>query len=84
MEAGMHSNPFESDPVSLERFLGFPEHVLQEIAAHPDMAEQIVDKEIVCGIAINLKEMEMQYGMAPDTLRSLQVVLDYLSPLCRL
>lgn len=83
-EAEQASSPFEADPISLERFLGMPDQVLEDIALHPEEAEQIIDRDIMCGIAINLKEMEQKYGSAPDVLGSLQVVLDYLSPLCRL
>lgn len=76
--------PFEGELVTLEDFLGFPEELIELVAADPDHAFDILDKNIVCGIGYNLKQMERQYGKSPDVLVSLGTLLEFLTPICRL
>lgn len=84
-EAMMSENPgFEASLVSLERFIGFPEHLLEQVATDPDNAFDYLDEHIICGIALNFKQMERQYGRSPETLESIQALVDFLAPICRL
>ena len=75
---------FEGSAVTLERFLGFPDELLEQIVSDPDHAFDYLDKDIICGIALNLKQMERKYGRSPETLESLQALVDFLAPICRL
>jgi hypothetical protein len=75
---------FEGSAVTLESFLGFPDELLEQIITDPDHAFDYLDKDIICGIALNLKQMERQYGRSPETLESLQALVDFLAPICRL
>ena len=86
IEAEMNpgSSPFEGDRVTLENFLGFPEELIDQISAEPERAWEILDTDIICGIAFNLKQMERQYGRAPDVVASLQLLVEYLAEPCRL
>lgn len=86
IEAEMNNSggPFRGELITLERFIGFPEELIQQIAADPDRAFEILDKDIICGIAFNLKQMERQYGRSPDVLVSLQGLLEFLEEPCRL
>lgn len=76
--------PFEGEPVTLEHFLGFPEELISMVTADPDHAFDVLDKNIICGIGINLKQMERQYGMDSGALLSLGSLLEFLTPICRL
>ncbi|MEQ9499916.1 MAG: hypothetical protein RIT81_23770 [Deltaproteobacteria bacterium] len=86
MDAEMNGGggPFRGDIVTLERFLGFPEELIQEISERPEDAFEILDSDIICGIAFNLKQMERQYGSSPEILTSLQGLLEFLEEPCRL
>jgi hypothetical protein len=70
--------------VSLENFIPFPDEVVEEIENNPDGFADILDGEIMCGIAKNFQEMEEQYGRAPDTLAELQRLIDILIAFCGL
>lgn len=84
-EAMMSENPrFEGSLVTLERFIGFPDRLLEVVATDPDNAFDYLDEDIICGIALNFKQMERQYGRSPETLESIQALVDFLSPICRL
>jgi hypothetical protein len=85
LEAEMNMDQgFERTLVTLEDFIGFPEELLQQIALDPDHAFDYLDQDIICGIALNLKQMERQYGRSSDSLQSLQALVDFLAPICRL
>lgn len=75
--------PFSS-PISLEQFLAFPDEVVARLENDPGHALDILDHDIICGIATNMKEMERQYGRPPDTLRSLSLLVEFLAPVCDL
>lgn len=70
--------------VSLENFIPFPDEVVEEIENNPDGFTDILDGEIMCGIAKNFQEMEEQYGRAPDTLSEFQRLIDVLIAFCGL
>ncbi len=75
---------FGGSPVTLESFLGFPDELLEKIVTDPDHAFEYIDKNIICGIGLNFKQMERQYGRSPDSLMSIQALVDFLEPICRL
>lgn len=77
-------SPFGDGSPSLESFFGMPDEVIAAVATDPDNAFDYIDKDIICGIATNMKQMERQYGRSPETLASLQAMIDILSPICRL
>ncbi len=80
----MGGSPFSGSPVTLESFVPFPEDLLQQIAQDPDNAFDYLDQDIICGIALNLKQMERQYGESPELLNSIQPLIEFLEPICRL
>ena len=85
LEQMMNMGPrFEGSAVTLERFIGFPDSLLEQIVEDPDHAFEYLDEDIICGIALNLKQMERKYGRSPETLQSLQALVDFLAPICRL
>ena len=75
---------FFTGGASLEVFSPLPKELTDEIAQNPDSAIDILDGEIMCGIAANLKEMETQYGRAPDNLAELQQIVDLIGAFCDL
>lgn len=81
-EQNPSNNPFGGDAVSLENFLPMPEELVEQVAAMPDKALEILDQNIICGFTRNFKEMEEQYGRSPDNLTSLQMMVDLLAELC--
>lgn len=84
IEQMMNMDRFAGELVTLERFVGLPDEVLQKVATDPDHAFDYIDKDIICGIALNFKQMERKYGRSPETLESLQALVDFLAPICRL
>jgi hypothetical protein len=85
MEQMMMEEPsFEGSRVTLEEFIGFPDELLEQIITDPDNAFEYIDQDIICGIALNFKQMERKYGRSPETLMSLQALVDFLAPICRL
>lgn len=83
-EMNMNNGPFSGELITLERFIPFPEELIDMISENPDMAWDILDTDIVCGIAFNMKQMERQYGRSPDILMSIQAVIEFLAEPCRL
>ncbi len=75
---------FFTGGVSLETFYPMPDEIIAQIQADPNSAIDILDGEIMCGVAQNMKELEEQYGRAPDSLAELQRVVDLLAGLCDL
>jgi hypothetical protein len=84
-EAEMNGDggPFASS-VSLETFYPLPDAIIEQIQADPNSAIDVLDGEIMCGVARNMKELEEQYGRAPDSLAELQRMVDLLAGLCDL
>ena len=66
----------------MENFVGIPEDVIQALLSTDDPFE-VLDRDIMCGMGANLKEMERQYGKS-SSIRSLQTMLEFLEPICRL
>lgn len=81
---GGNQGPFGGDAVTLESFLPLPQELIDEVSANPDQALEILDSDIMCGVAANLKEMEAQYGRSPDNLSSLQQLADLMAEVCDL
>lgn len=77
-----HAMSLFRTPVTLESYVGVPDELLSQVEAHPERAFEVIDREIICGIELNLKQLERQYGRAPDLLMSLQLLVEYLAPLC--
>jgi hypothetical protein len=70
--------------VSLEHFLPVPQELVDELAQNEGSPFDVLDEDIMCGIARNLKEMEAQYGRSPDNLSSLQTMADFMAEACGL
>ncbi len=81
---GTEEDPTGGVLVTLESFLPFPDELLEQIEADPEGALDVIDEEIMCGIAANFKEMEDQYGRSPSQLDDLQEVVDLLAGVCDL
>jgi hypothetical protein len=80
----IRGNPFGAELVSLEKFYPIPDDVIQKIMMDPQHATMYVDHDIICGIAYNVKKLEIKYGKPADVLHSLELLLVYLGPMCGL
>ena len=83
-EQGDDQSLFGFGGASLEVFYPLPEEVIDQIRQDPDSAIDILDGEIMCGVAANMKEMEEKYGRAPDNLADLQRIVDLMGAFCGL
>jgi hypothetical protein len=75
---------FFTGGVSLETFYPMPDSVIAEIQSGETSPIDVLDGEIMCGVAQNMKELEDKYGRAPDTLAELQRITDLLAGICDL
>jgi hypothetical protein len=86
IEAEMNPDqgPFGTDGVTLEAFSPFPPELVEQIGDDPNNLLDVLDRDIMCGITKNLKELEDQYGRSPETLGQLQQMADFMAETCGL
>jgi hypothetical protein len=80
----LSGGPFGAELVSLEKFTPLPDDVIQKIMMDPQHATTYVDHDIICGIAYNVKKLELKYGKPADVLHSLELLLAFIGPMCGL
>jgi hypothetical protein len=83
-ELGTEEDPTGGVLVTLEDFLPLPQEILDAFEDDPQGGLDVVDTDIMCGIAKNFKEMEGKYGRSPSQVEDLQEIVDLLTDACDL